>query len=686
MTPTDPLYADQWHFPLLGDIETIWNEFNGSGVHVGVFDDGVEYTHPDLAANYDASMHFVFDGVTYDGIANDSDEVHGTSVAGLIAAVANNGTGGVGVAFGSTITSVNIFDSAANDTTAKERAQILWAQNFDIMSNSWGWTPGYANFQNLAKPNSYLSQYDSWYEEVTANGRDGLGTVIVQAAGNDTLNATDAVNVSRFTLTIAATDENGDITDYSNWGPSILVAAPASAVTTDRTGNAGYNGNNDADPLPRDYTSDFGGTSAATPTTSGVVALMLEANENLGWRDVANILAMSASLTGSDFGGEGEGFEVGGWGSGGTSTWNGGGSAYHLSYGYGMVNAFAAVRMAEAWLVMQGEAQTSANEETATAQVRGTVGIEDRGTTDIAVEVDDNIAVETIYVTVELTHSYASDLILSLVAPDGTAIPFFLQEGGGTLFDDGFKWTFAIEAARGYDSEGTWLVRFEDVERRDIGAVSSVQLDFFGSTASNDDVHTITEDFLVLQAAEPARSVGDTDGGTDWLNMAAQHGDIAGALSGGSTFTVDGDNWFTMQAESAIENWFAGDGNDTMDGSDADNELWGARGNDRIDGKNGADTLNGGQGDDLMIGGKGNDSFVFATGADSDTVKGFKNNKDALVFDEALWGGGLSVAALVETYATATAEGILFDFQNSTTLLLQGFADATQLLDDISFL
>ena len=57
-TPTDPLYDDQWHFSLIGDIESIWEEYDGSGVSVVVYDEGVEYDHEDLAANYDASMHF----------------------------------------------------------------------------------------------------------------------------------------------------------------------------------------------------------------------------------------------------------------------------------------------------------------------------------------------------------------------------------------------------------------------------------------------------------------------------------------------------------------------------------------------------------------------------------------------------------------------------------------------------
>ncbi|MEM1302811.1 MAG: hypothetical protein AAGH17_09530, partial [Pseudomonadota bacterium] len=59
--PTDPLYASQWHFPLIGDIETNWDEFTGSGVTALVVDDGVDLSHPDLLPNYDASAHFFYD-------------------------------------------------------------------------------------------------------------------------------------------------------------------------------------------------------------------------------------------------------------------------------------------------------------------------------------------------------------------------------------------------------------------------------------------------------------------------------------------------------------------------------------------------------------------------------------------------------------------------------------------------
>ena len=49
MHPNDPLYSQQWHLTRLGDIEKIWDEYSGAGVHVGVYDTGVETTHPDLA-------------------------------------------------------------------------------------------------------------------------------------------------------------------------------------------------------------------------------------------------------------------------------------------------------------------------------------------------------------------------------------------------------------------------------------------------------------------------------------------------------------------------------------------------------------------------------------------------------------------------------------------------------------
>lgn len=65
MTPNDPLYANQWHLRMLGNIEAIWNDYTGFGIHVGVYDFGVDYRHSDLRTRYDASRHVVIDGRTH---------------------------------------------------------------------------------------------------------------------------------------------------------------------------------------------------------------------------------------------------------------------------------------------------------------------------------------------------------------------------------------------------------------------------------------------------------------------------------------------------------------------------------------------------------------------------------------------------------------------------------------------
>lgn len=687
MTPTDPLYAQQWHFSLIGDIERIWDEFDGTGVHIAVYDDGVQYAHPDLAPNYDASMHFTYLGVTYDGNASAADEVHGTSVAGIIAAQNSNGQGGTGVAHGVTITGVDVFDPTFTANLTIEEAMIGWAANFDIMSNSWGWMPGYQNWKSLAASGSQLARYDSWYGDLVRDGRDGLGTIIVQAAGNDTRNAVDAVNVSRYTITVSATDRFGFVEDYSNFGSAILIAGPASAVTTDRLGDAGYNasGTLDGDAFQRDYTSTFNGTSAATPTVSGVVALMLQANAGLGWRDVSNILAMSASLTGSDFGGPGTGFEVGSWTSGATGTWNGGASAYHVSYGYGMVDAFAAVRMAEAWLTMHGSAQTSANEQHVTARNLTDVLILDNATVSSDVTVTQNIEVETIYVTVTINHSYASDMIIRLVAPDGRIFQLFDNEGGSTAFDGGKKWTFAVEGARGYGSAGTWSVEVADEVLGDTGFIGAVQLDFHGRTSTTADIYHFTDDFLTLRAEEAGRAtITDTDGGRDWINMSAISGDISVWMAAGKTARVDGVSWFTIGSGRAIENLYAGDGNDLVSGNSAANHIVGARGRDTIRGFDGNDTLDGDQGNDRLQGGLGLDSFVFAAGSGTDTVLDFVNDADTLVFDDALWGGGLAVADVIASFGSQALDGARFTFADGTVVFLQGFFGLVTLQDDIT--
>ena len=183
----------EWHLDSIHLDQTIWDEFDGTGVHVGIYDYGVDTRHPELWANYDASREVKINGVTYSGAPNGADQNHGTAVAGLIGASDGNG-GTTGVAPNSSLTSVNIFDTTSGiyvnsvDRTAFLQAVHQMA-NFDITNNSWGAAPKFGDGQNVNISSSHRRAVINEYDYSVDNGRHGLGTVIVQSAGNDNLDA-----------------------------------------------------------------------------------------------------------------------------------------------------------------------------------------------------------------------------------------------------------------------------------------------------------------------------------------------------------------------------------------------------------------------------------------------------------------------------------------------------------------
>jgi subtilisin-like proprotein convertase family protein len=705
MRPTDPLYASQWHLAMIGNIEKIWNEFTGTGVSVVVYDDGVEAGHVDLAANYDASGHFSFNGFNYSSAPLASGDAHGTACAGLIGAVANNGTGGVGVAFGATITGINYLEDLQNQPNTIYDAAMQHAANFDIMSNSWAVSGQFSYDQNLNNLDGFAAIDTAHFAQISATGRGGLGTIIVQAASNDALDVGgDGSHVSRHTLTVSAVEQDGFAASYSNFGAAVLIAGPAAAVTTDRSGGAGYNRSIfDSDPLPLDYTGEFSGTSAATPVVAGVVALMLDANESLGWRDVHNILALTASQTGSAYGAAAEGFEVSTWNAGGGTQWNGGGMAYHLNYGYGLVDAFAAVRMAEAWTAFGIAPQTSANEASVVADYTGfqrslvdfNLATGTPGLRSLSMTTTQNIEVETVYVTVDLRHDYSEDLRIVLVAPDGHEIQIFdgFLNNSAEYFSSRTTWTFGVEGLRGYSSAGTWSVRFEDYASGDSGIVFDAQLEFFGAAASVNDVFHYTSDFLAAAALEPGRRVlDDTNGGVDWANFAVMERSVVANMSAGGAVSVGGVQWVTFaQGTAEIENFMAGDGADRITGNDLANQLRGMRGSDILNGAMGNDRLLGGKGSDRLLGALGNDTltggaqadeFVFGKSFGRDRIVDFANNIDSLHLDDVIWGGGKTVAQLLAQHASVVAGNTLLSF-GAHVITVAGLADSGQLIDDI---
>ncbi|WP_181703951.1 S8 family serine peptidase [Chthonobacter albigriseus] len=582
--PTDPMIATSWHFKALS-IDRVWNEYSGAGTSTGVYDDGIQITHEDLAANYDASKELVIGGVRYSGAMGDAQ--HGTAVAGIIGAVADNGKGGAGISYGTKLTGVTILGDGPDFMTA-----IRSMNRFDTTNNSWNWVDKFVD-----SPTSWWgSEFLAGLKSAVDTGRGGLGTVIVNAAGNDwTYDRRDAntseFNATRFTITVAATSSNGDVSSYSNRGASILVAGAGDGIaTTDRMGTSGYGSGN--------YITGFAGTSAATPTVTGIVNLMHEASGNkLGWRDVQDIIAITADQTTATS------LSATGVAGQGAFTWtinkangvDGGGMHFSNDVGFGRIDAYEAVRLAEVWTRF-GAAKTSANELKAVASGSSSIQLTDNASASFSFAIGTQLLVEHVDLTLTLTHGNLNDLQVELFSAEGTRSIVLTPGTGVQISESNFTWAFGSEAFRGELSAGTWTVKITDTRAGSTGSLSGWKLEAFGSAVSQDSVYHYTDEFLKLKALDASRGVLADTGGIDWINLAAVGGQVVADLLG--PIVVAGSKWIDIAAGTLIENIVSSDGNDILKGNGAANKLVGMRGDDTLAGLGGADVLDGGVGTD----------------------------------------------------------------------------------------
>ncbi|MBA4148936.1 MAG: S8 family serine peptidase [Verrucomicrobia bacterium] len=362
--PTDPYFKFQYYFEnrtidgnRIGadlNIRGAWPHARGAGVTIAIADTGFELDHPELIANAFNSPHFNFETGEANGAPPNNAAIHGTAVAGL-AAAANNGVGLVGAAPDAKLASwVMIGTNQAlqsrlflvDDESLMDMFQYQ-SNAVHVQNHSWGHPGSHLDGPALL-PRIGISN-------AIAFGRDGLGTVMVRSGGNGRLSGNNANDNSYRSdprvVAVAATAYNGRAASYSNPGACLLVAAIGAELgqdmfTTDRQGTNGYNTSfrTLADSNYWDYafwffstglgTAGFGGTSAAAPQISGLVALLLSANPNLTYRDVQQILVHSSQHF--DFADPG------------LST-NGAGFLVSHNVGFGLPDAGEAVRLAMNW-------------------------------------------------------------------------------------------------------------------------------------------------------------------------------------------------------------------------------------------------------------------------------------------------------------------------------------------------
>jgi subtilisin-like proprotein convertase family protein len=659
LTVADAYFNSQWHLkgPYGINVQSVWNEYNGHGVKIGIVDDGVQYTHKDLDGNYRTDLDYDARNKDSDAYSSARDDKHGTTVAGVIAAEMNNdgNYGVVGVAWDADIACFRMgFGSAGSNAQILDNMQHQKAM--DISNNSWGFGGFFAdNFESPA-----FSSIGAAIQDAAHYGRGGLGTVFVFAAGNERASGQD-VNYhdfqnSPYTIAAAATDKYGAITSFSTPGAAVLIAAPGlDIVTDDRTGNDGF--------VRGDFVS-ISGTSFSAPIISGVVALMLEANPLLGYRDVQEILAYSASkppgFLASDL-------------TNHATNWNGGGLTYNNDYGFGLVDAHAAVRLAEAWT----QQSTFGNEVTYFAGTSPHAAIPDGNATGIQSSINvgsTNILIDRVEVHLDISHTWIGDLVVSLTDGAGTTSTLINRPGVSSsstygASQDNIVFTTDSVDFWGETAQGNWTLTVKDMVSGDVGTLNSWSISFIGDYVSHDNTYIYTDSYKTYVTEQSSRGIlSDTNDGTDTINLSAVTNAVTLDLVEGHTSTIAGAS-LTIAAGTVIENALLGDGNDIVHGNTADNVIFGGRGADQLWGEGGADTFDfdrmADAGDkiyDFTAGDKLNihdlliDAGVTAANVSLLFVSadGVGSNNDAVVLVDPDGAGGLSPITIATVYNYAT--------------------------------
>jgi Subtilase family/Proprotein convertase P-domain/Dockerin type I domain len=467
--PNDPLIGSQWHMENGADADADLNVsavygqgVTGAGITVGILeagDDNFETTHPDLVANWAES-------ISMDTTPFIVDQSHATAVAGLIGAVGDNGVGIAGVAYNAKLARLR------NGTPlVRARAFQWWNNRIAVKNNSWGFANAPLPFIQAFTDADYVMDA---LERTGRFGRGNKGTITVWASGNEGLYGDGLTGSmgqpgarcdyepwtsSRYVVAVGAVGENNVKPGYSQGGTSLFCTAYSGgdsgrALFTTTSGGS--------------YTDSFAGTSGAAPIAAGVIALMLEANPNLTLRDVQHILADTSRPV--NFVNGGIYFPP----AGGDTWWqvNGAFTRHSDDYGFGVLDAEAAVNAARSWTNVSTNLKIL---DTFDVVGSGTVPdaqfievppesgmfIIQPGSTSREFCVKPNIRIEHIEVEVTVGGDWQGDMFIGLSSPFGSFSPLALpRPDPGTSYGAGY--TFTTLKHWDEESAGIWNLTFTD--------------------------------------------------------------------------------------------------------------------------------------------------------------------------------------------------------------------------------
>ncbi|CAB4064560.1 PCSK1 [Lepeophtheirus salmonis] len=409
----------------------------GNEVRVVVLDDGLEWRHSDLIDNYDPSISYDFNNGTlgdndptphYPSNSYASPNSHGTRCSGEISMVANNDKCGVGVAYNSKIGGIRMLDGTVNDRI--EGLALKYAlDKVDIYTASWGPTD---DGKTVEGP-GILAQ--TALKQGVEKGRRGKGSIYVWAAGNGGV----FIPIIAIVMDILRVFIQYPLGVHLKEGIS-LAYTDQKIATTDTNDTC---------------TVSHTGTSAAAPLAAGVIALTLEANPNLTWRDVQHLIVYSSSTNGIL---KNKGWEL-----------NAAGYAFNSRFGFGVMDAATMTKNAMKWkkCVSPGLSKTylgqPGNRDLAPGfpvEILFNIGYERPQRVRSG---DDQIKyLEHIQVVTTIKYAVRGSLEIVLRSPQGTTSQLLTRRENDKS-DAGFKdWSFMSVHFWGENPEGIWELMVVD--------------------------------------------------------------------------------------------------------------------------------------------------------------------------------------------------------------------------------
>ncbi|KAA0713725.1 Proprotein convertase subtilisin/kexin type 5 [Triplophysa tibetana] len=447
----DAKWSSMWYIHCNDNIHNCQSDMNivgawkrgytGKDVVVTILDDGIERNHPDLIQNYASPLVWFYqkndndNEASYDSVC---EELHGTRCAGEVAASANNSHCTVGIAYNAKIGGVRMLDGDVTDMV-EAKSLSLHPQHIDIYSASWGPDD---DGKTVDGPASLARQA---FENGIRLGRKGRGSIFVWASGNGGRSrdhcSCDGYTNSIYTISISSTAESGSKPWY--------LEECASTLTTTYSSGENYDRKIITTDLRQRCTDSHTGTSASAPMAAGIIALALEANSFLTWRDVQHIVVKTSRA-----------------GHLSAPDWKTNAAGYNVShlYGFGLMDAEAMVKEAERWKQVPSQHICVENADKQIRTIRPEHVVRSvykaTGCTDNAN--NHVIYLEHVVVRITITHPRRGDLSINLTSPSGTKSQLLANR----LFDhsmEGFKnWEFMTTHCWGEKAAGDWILEIYD--------------------------------------------------------------------------------------------------------------------------------------------------------------------------------------------------------------------------------